>query len=297
MNRRELGRTGIQVSVLGYGAAALGGVYGQVSGREARRVVRCAVDRGINYFDTAPAYGDGLSEIRLGKALAGRRREIVLASKAGRFQAGGRLEFDFSAARLRRSLEESLARLNTDYLDVFQLHDVEYADFNRILDEALPELQAMKREGTIRAVGVTGRPTELLARLAEQARPDMILSYGHYTLLNTAIMERLAPVCASLEIGLVNAAPLEMGLLAPGGPPAWHPASPEIQEAIRRAREFCAGRGTSLEAVAVQFALANPAVASTLVGMRTVEEIKCNISSLGSPPDPTLLEELRNLLP
>jgi len=296
MNRCELGRTGIQVSVLGFGAAALGGVYGRVSGREARRVVRCAMDLGINYFDTAPAYGDGLSEIRLGKALAGRRREIVLASKAGRFQAGGRLEFDFSAARLRRSLAESLARLNTDYLDVFQLHDVEYADFSQILDEALPELQAMKREGTIRAVGVTGRPTELLARLAEQARPDMILSYGHYTLLSTAMMERLAPVCASLGIGLVNAAPLEMGLLAPGGPPAWHPASPETQEAVRRAREFCAGRGASLEAVAVQFALANPAVAGTLVGMRTVKEIERNISALDIPPDPSLLAELRNLL-
>ena len=296
MNRRELGRTGIQVSVLGFGAAALGGVYGRISGREARRVVRCAMDRGINYFDTAPDYGDGLSEIRLGEALAGRRREIVLAGKAGRFQRGGRLEFDFSAARLRQSLKESLARLNTDYLDVFQLHDVEYGDFSQILDEALPELQAMKRNGEVRAIGVTGRPTELLARLAEEGRPDMILSYGHYTLLSTAMMERLAPLCAGLGIGLVNAAPLEMGLLAPGGPPAWHPASPEIREAVRRAREFCAGRGTSLEAVAVQFALANPAVAGTLVGMRTVKEIERNISALDIPPDPSLLAELRNLL-
>ena len=297
MNRRELGRTGIQVSVLGFGAAALGGVYGRISAREARRVVRYAMDHGINYFDTAPAYGDGLSEIRVGEALAGRRREVVLASKAGRFQPGGRLEFDFSAAGLRRSLEDSLARMNTDYLDIFQLHDVEYADFKQILDEALPELQAMKEKGKVRAIGVTGRPTELLVRLAEEARPDMVLSYGHYTLLSTAMMERLAPACASLEIGIVNAAPLEMGLLAPDGPPPWHPASPKIKEAVRRAREFCSGYGISLETVAVQFALANPAVASTLVGMRTVEEIKCNISSLGRPPAPALLEELRNLLP
>jgi L-galactose dehydrogenase len=296
MNYRELGRTGIHVSLLGFGAAPLGGIYGHVSDREALRLVKFAIENGINYFDTSPAYGDGLSEIRLGKSLTGCRQQVVLASKAGRYQVGKKIEFDFSAIRLRKSLEESLTRLGTDYLDIFQLHDVEFADFDRILDEALPELQTMKREGKIRAVGLTGRPPGLLARLAEEGRPDMVLSYSHYTLLNASLMDRLAPVCDHLHIGLVNAAPLDMGLLSPLGPQVWHPASAETLAAVRKARRFCTERGISLEVTALKFSQANPLVASTLVGMRTRKELKQNISLWNSQPDPAHSTELRELL-
>lgn len=292
----ELGGTGLRVSALGFGGAPLGNVYGPLSEKEAQRVIHCALDHGLTYFDTAPTYGQGLSEIRLGKGLAGKRSQVILATKAGREQTDGGPVFDFSAGRLRQSLKESLSRLQTDYLDIFQLHDVEFGSMDQILNESLQELGRMKQEGLIRAIGITGRPLPVLIALAEHAQPDLILSYGHYTLLNTELEKTLTPLCLKLNMGLVNAAPLDMNLLTLDGPPDWHPASPAIRAAVRQANAYCMERRISLSSAALQFALSNETVTSTLVGVRTPEEIMENIRLLNHPLDLALQMDLRSLL-
>lgn len=294
MEYRDLGRTGLRVSVLGLGASPLGNVYGRVSDREAERLVRRAVEAGVTLVDTSPFYGAGLSEERLGRALKGCRYRVVLATKAGRYFEGGTSVFDCSPARLRRSVEESLRRLRTDAVDVLFLHDAEFVPEERVLGEALPVLHALKREGKARAVGVTGRPPGVLARLAERGEVDAVLSYSCHNLLDRSLETGLAPLCRARGLGLLNAGVLDMGLLAPGGPPAWHPADAASRAAAARVRRFCEAHGRSLEAEALRFALAYAVADSTLLGVRSVRELEADLRALENPPDADFLAALRS---
>ena len=183
---RNLGSTGLEVSILGYGASPLGNEFGQADPREGERAVHLAIERGINYFDVAPYYGRTLAETRLGEALRGRRDKILLATKMGRYDKDRDSGFDFSAQRVARSLEESLKRLQTDYVDVFQVHDVEYGRREQIVDETLPAILRLKESGKVRFVGITGYPLGILRDVAGAAEVDTILSYCRYDLLDTA---------------------------------------------------------------------------------------------------------------
>ena len=159
MERRTLGRTGIEVSVLGFGAAPLGLEYGELDEAEGARAVRRAVELGVDFFDTAPYYGRTLSEERLGRALEGIRQEVVLATKCCRYD---KRDFDFTAERVARSIDESLGRLRTDYVDLFQIHDVEFGSEDAVVEETIPALRAIQESGKARAVGITGLPVEML---------------------------------------------------------------------------------------------------------------------------------------
>ena len=297
MDYRALGRTGVEVSVMGFGAAPLGNVYGVLGVADGERAVARAIDLGINFFDTSPYYGLTLSEERLGKALAGRRQRVVLATKCGRY---GAAEFDFSAERVTRSVDESLARLQTDYVDLLQVHDCEFGDRLQVVEETLPALEVLRQQGKTRLIGITGYQVENLewiarAALAAGIKLDTILNYCRYDLANTT-MESLAAFAAEAGIGLVNASPLHMGLLTEDGPPPWHPAPAAARVAARHAIEVCKAKGASIEAVGLRFCLDYPGVASTFVGMGTAELVDRNVAVLGSKTDAALVEELREML-
>jgi L-galactose dehydrogenase len=285
-----LGRTGLRVSKLGFGGSPLGNEFGEADPSEAERAVHCAIDLGVNYFDVAPYYGRTLAETRLGSALVGRRDKVLLATKCGRYDVA---QFDFSAARIRKSIDESLQRLRTDYLDVFLAHDIEFVDADQITNEAIPTMRDLQREGKARFIGITGLQLNMLRKVAEAAPVDAILSYCRYNLLITDMDDLLTPFVQEHGIGLINASPLHMGILTPHGPPPWHPASAEVKEAGR-----CVAQryGARLSDLALQFCLAHPYVATTLAGMSTVEQVRQNVAAAATPSDAALIAEIRRLV-
>ncbi len=293
MQYATLGHTGLRVSKLGFGGSPLGNEFGETDSAEGERAVHCAIDLGINYFDVAPYYGRTLAETRLGAALEGRRDNVVLATKCGRYDVA---QFDFSAARVRLSIEESLRRLRTDYLDVFLAHDIEFVDPRQIVEEAIPTMRALQREGKARWIGITGLELNMLRKVAEAAPVDAILSYCRYNLMITDMDDLLTPFAEHNGIGLINASPLHMGILTDGGPPSWHPAPPEVKEMGRRVVQLCTQRGVRASDVALQFCLQHPYVATTLAGMSTVEQVRQNIAAANASADASLIAEIRRLV-
>ncbi|HEX3660873.1 MAG TPA: aldo/keto reductase [Acidobacteriaceae bacterium] len=293
MEYRKLGRTELNVSTLGFGASPLGDVFGPVNPAAGERAVHLAIDHGINFFDVAPYYGPVLAEERLGKALLGRRTKVILASKCGRY---GVDTFDYSPRRIRSSIEESLRRLHTDYLDLYQVHDVEFGSIEQIVGETLPTLWALQKEGKVRYVGITGYMLRMLMRVAEAASPDSILSYCRYNLLVDDLDRVLVPYAQERGIGVINASALHMGILSSHGAPEWHPAADEVRQAGIKASRYCREHGANLSQIALQFCFGYNKVATTLVGMRSMEEVRRNLRALATPLDPALLAKVRTIL-
>ena len=250
MEYRKLGRTDLNLSLVGFGGATLGGVFGNIDPADGIRAVHLAVDSGINFFDSSPYYGITVSETRLGEALAGRRERVVLATKCGRY---GFDQFDFSAKRVTASIDESLRRLQTDYIDLFQVHDVEFGDVEQIIHETLPALRQLQKQGKARYIGITGYPPKLLRRMAEATPVDSILTYCHYNLINTDMDGVLTTFARDRGIGLINASGLCMGLLTEHGPPDWHPAPQQVRDAGKKAAEFCRAHGANISKLALRF--------------------------------------------
>lgn len=293
MKYRKLGRTGLDVSALSFGASSLGSVFRETSEAEAIRTVFAALEEGINYIDVSPYYGLTKAETVLGKAIKELPRDrFLLSTKAGRYGADA---FDFSGERIASSLEESLRRLNTDYVDLMFLHDIEFVPQAVILQEALPALAKLKEQGKIRYYGISGLPIELFETIVPQAEMDVVLSYCHYSMNDTTLLG-LLPLLEERGIGLVNASPLSMGLLSARGTPEWHPASPELKAVCRRAAEFCAEKGADIAKLAVQFSTANERVPTTLVSTANPANIRNNARWTDEPPDEELLGEVLDML-
>ena len=295
MEYRSLGNTGLDVSVLSFGAASLGSVYRDIDESEGVRTVERALDLGINFIDVSPYYGLTKAETVLGRALAGIDRDrYFLATKAGRY--GLDIDaFDFSAARIRASLEESLQRLGVDSIDLFQLHDIEFGSMTTIMEESIPTMQALKEEGKIRFWGLTGLPLGVFTHVLDYATPDTILSYCRYA-LNDDSLRALLPIFETRGVGVINASPTGMGLLTDRGAPDWHPASALIKQGCQRAAELCASRQVDITKLALQFATSNAAIATTLVGTASVTNIENNVRWVAEPMDLDLLAEVRQVL-
>lgn len=290
MRHRQLGRTGLNVSVVGFGASPLGDVFRVTDREEGERAVHMAIDEGINLFDVSPYYGLTLAEERLGAALRGRRDRVILSTKCGRY---GVDKFDYSARRIVASIEESLSRLQTDHVDLLLAHDIEFGDLRQIIDETIPAMRRLQEQGKARYIGISGYPLRSLVRVAGEAPVDVMLSYCHYNLLADDMDSVLTPVAENLGVGLINASPLSMGLLTEEGPPDWHPATEEMRNAAKRAAEYCRDRGADLGELALRFCFDYPRSATTLVGMATREEVGKSLHALEEPADPELVREVR----
>jgi len=286
---RALGKTGLEVSVVGFGASPLGDEFGAADAEEATRAVHHAVDQGINFFDVSPYYGRTLAETRLGQALEGHRDKVILATKAGRYDADPETGFDFSAERITQSVEESLTRLKTDTIDLFQAHDIEFGHKVQIINETLPAMRKLKQSGKIRFVGITGYPLEILKEVAEAVGVDAILSYCRFNVLDRSMDDVLTPFVQKRGIGLINASPLHMRVLTEKGPPEWHPAPKRVVQAARAATRYCRDRGVDIAELAMQFALMHEVVATTLVGTSKVRHVERNVKMVDDAPDPELL--------
>lgn len=295
MQYRALGNTGLNVSALSFGASSLGSVFKPVDEGEGIRTVHAALDRGINLIDVSPYYGLTKAETVLGKALASApvtRDRYVLSSKAGRY---GENVFDFSEARIVRSVDESLARLKTDYLDILHLHDIEYVPLGPIVEESIPALQKLKRQGKIRFIGITGFPLKIFQTVLSQTSVDVIISYCHYALNNNRLLE-LLPLLQEKGVGLINASPISMGLLSRQGPPDWHPATEEIKQVCRQTAAYCQARGADLPGLAIQYAVHNAQIPTTLVGTANPANLARNIAWMDEPIDLDLFREVQERL-
>jgi L-galactose dehydrogenase len=295
METRELGQTGLRVSPIAFGAAPVGSHYGEVATADAVAAVRHAIDRGINFIDTSPYYGLTRSETVLGQALSGGyRNRVILSTKAGRNDSE---VFDFSAKAMLASLDASLSRLRTDYVDVFFAHDIEFAaDFEFVFTETYAALQTAREAGKCRFIGMTGYPPGLFAAAIERCRLDVVLNYCHFALVNTQMLSRLLPAAERHGTALVNASPLMMGLFSSKGPPPWHPAPKDLVDACGAAVHLCHERGADPEVLALQFVLREPRIPCTFVGMSSVAEVDMNLRALDAPIDEGLLADVRAVL-
>src|SRR5215469_4278599 len=185
MQHRALGKTGLQLPILSFGASSLGQEFRQVDLGEALRSVRVALDLGMNFIDTSPYYGRGMSEVLLGVALKGVPRDsYILGTKLGRYDVA---HFDFSAKRVAESIDVSLHRMGTDHLDIILCHDIEFVDMNQIVNETLPALRKIQQQGKVKYIGISGYPMHIFKWVGDRAPLDVILSYNHYTLQNTML--------------------------------------------------------------------------------------------------------------
>ena len=294
MQYRDLGRTGLKVSVLSQGGAAIGQQYGPVSLAEAADCVHAAIDAGVNLIDTSAYYGEGKSEEALGEILRGGWREkVVLCTKAGRL---ARDRFDFSPAGMEASLDGSLKRLRTDCVDILLAHDIEYApDFDAVFTDTAAVLEKLKRKGKCRFVGMSCLPLGLLRQAIERCDLDAVVSYAHFTLQNTTLLD-LLPAAEARGVGVLNGSPLSLGLLTNQGPPPWHPADPELRAACAKAAELCRSRGADIAFLGMQFCFAEGRIPSTITGTARRSELEVNLRAMTEPLDEQLVADVRAIL-
>lgn len=293
----QIGRTRLRVSRLGLGGAPLAGLYQGVSDEQAARVVNTYLDHGLGFFDTAPLYGSGVSETRLGAVLLDRDRvSFVLATKVGRLLVPDPARdqdvwsddlppvgpvFDYSYDGTLRSLDESLARLGLDRVDILHIHDPDN-HYDEAMTGSYRALIRMRDEGVIGAVGVGMNQAKMLARFAVEGDFDCFLCAGRYTLVDHGALKRLLPLCEERKISLIIGGPYNSGILAQGAVEGakfdYRKAPPGIVERVRRVEAVCGRHGTPLKAAALQFPLAHPAVAAVIPGARSPEEVDENVA-------------------
>ncbi len=293
MQFRLLGKTGLQLPWLSFGASSLGQEFRQVDLGEALRSVHTALDLGMNFIDTSPFYGRGLSECLLGVALRGVPRDrYLLGTKLGRYDAN---HFDFSAKRVAESIDVSLHRMGVEYFDIILCHDIEFVDMKQIVDEALPALRKIQRQGKVRFVGISGYPMNIFRYVLDRTELDVILSYNHYTLQNTMLAD-LVPYLKTKGVGIMNAAPFSARLLTNTTLPPWHKATPQVRAICRKAAEHCSTHGVDIAQLALQFSLANPDLATCVVGSANPENVRKWAAWADMPLDQKLLSEVLDIL-
>lgn len=304
MQYRILGRTGLSVSALSFGASSLGGVFHEIDEGRAVETVSVALDGGMNLIDVSPYYGHYRAERVLGRALRQIPRDrYILSTKVGRYGQDGVNTWDYSARRAKESVYESMERLGVDYIDLIHVHDIEFqaalpGGLQKVVDETLPALVELKQQGVVGHVGITDLQLENLRWVvdhASEATVETVLNFCHYCLCDDALADYLE-YFESHGIGLINASPLSMGLLSERGAPAWHPAPVALADACRRAASHCKAAGYPIEKLAMQFAVSNPRIPSTLFSSANPDNVRRNLAYIDDPIDWDLVHEVQDII-
>ena len=296
----EIGKTGMVVSNLGFGASSLGGVFRGIDESEAIKAVFTAVEGGINFIDVSPYYGHLKAETVLGKALKDIPRDkFILSTKVGRYGKDGVNTWDYSAKRATESVYESMERLHVDYIDLINVHDVEFTDLKKVAEETLPALVELREKGVVGHVGITDLQPENLKWLVEntpESTIESILNFCHYCLNDDLLLDYL-DFFEERGIGVINASPLSMGLLSQRGTPDWHPAPEPLKEACARAAAWCTEQGYPIEKLAVQYSTSlNPRIATTLFSSANPANVLKNISYVNDPIDMEMVAKVREII-
>ena len=301
----EIGKTGMRVSNLGFGASSLGGVFHDIRETEGIEAVHTAVDNGINFIDVSPYYGHLKAEIVLGKALKEIPRDkYYLSTKVGRYGKDGKNYWDYSAERVTASVYESMERLNIDFIDLINVHDVEFqgdlpGGLQKVVDETLPALVKLREKGVVGHVGITDLQPENLKWVIEHSEPgtvESVLSFCHYCLNDEMLLDYL-DFFEQNNIGVINASPFSMGLLSQRGAPAWHPAPEPLKEACRKATEYCDQQGYPIDKLAIQYSTAlNPRIATTLFSSANPKNVLKNIGYVNEPFDAQLAQKVQEII-
>jgi aryl-alcohol dehydrogenase-like predicted oxidoreductase len=291
MQTRRLGRTGLDLPILSFGASSLGQEFRSVTLDEALRSVRVALDCGLNFIDTSPFYGRGMSEVLLGIALRGVPRDsYTLCTKLGRYDLS---HFDFSARRVAESVDVSLHRLGAGHLDIILCHDIEFVPMQQIVDETLPALRRAQQQGKVRFIGFSGYPQKIFRFILDQTDVDCVLSYNQYTLQNTRFVDETVPYLKARGVGVMNAGPFSARLLTNAPLPPWLKEPEAVKDAARRAAAACAAKGVDIAQLALQFSLAHPDIATTVAGSANPENIRNWARWASEPLDAELLAEVQ----
>lgn len=284
MEYAQLGETHMMVSKLSIGGATLcSSFYGELDFDEAKRTVHEAFKRGINYIDTAPFYGQGESESNIGKILKDvPRQAYYIATKTCRYERSGPKQFDFSYERTMSSVKESLARLGVDYIDLYQLHDVEFADsIEEVIKGAFVACLELKERGIIRAIGINGYPLSVLKAglIKANGRLDTVLTYGRFTMFDDSLLDYL-PFFNEMKVGIIAASAQGCGMLTNRGPPVWHPGKDELKKIVAEAAETCQKNNVELGKLSTYHFLHVPGhVGTFLMGMEKMEYLNHNMSA------------------
>jgi len=293
MQTRPLGSTGLELPIVSFGASSLGQEFRQVQLDDALAAVHAALDCGMNFIDTSPYYGRGMSEVLLGLALRDVPRDsYLLGTKLGRYDQS---HFDFSARRVAESVDVSLHRMGVEHLDICLCHDIEFVDMAQIVEETLPALRREQEKGKVRFVGVSGYPMKMFRYVLDRTDLDVVLSYNHYTLQNTMLAD-LAPYLKKKGVGIMNAAPFSARLLTEAPLPPWHKATPEVRETCRRAAEHCRERGVDIAKLALQFSIANEDFATCVTGSANPNRVRQWAAWAAEPLNQELLAEVQQIL-
>ncbi|MBE6332014.1 MAG: aldo/keto reductase [Bacteroidales bacterium] len=304
MQFHEIGRTGMKVSSLSFGASSLGGVFHSIKESDAIDAVFAAIDGGMNFIDVSPYYGHYKAETVLGKALKQIPRDkYYLSTKVGRYGKDGVNTWDYSAKRVTDSVYESMERLNIDHIDLINVHDIEFqaglpGGLQKVADETLPALVELKQKGIVSHVGITDLQPENIKWVIEHVPAGTVeatLCFCHYS-LNDELLNDYFDFFEANGVGIINASPLSMGLLSTRGVPDWHPAPKPLVEACRRAVEYCNGKGYPIEKLAIQYAISNPRIATTLFSSANPDNVRKNIAYAEAPIDWDLVKEVQAII-
>ena len=295
----------MKVSNLGFGASSLGGVFHSIREEEGIEAVHTAVDNGINFIDVSPYYGHLKAETVLGKALKDIPREkYYLSTKVGRYGHNGVNTWDYSAKRAQESVYESMERLNVDYIDLINVHDIEFqgdmeGGLQLIVDETLPALVELRDKGIVKHVGITDLQPENLKWVVEHAPEgtvESILNFCHYSLNDTLLADYLG-FFEQHNVGVINASPFSMGLLSQRGAPDWHPAGKDLQRACAKAAAYCEEQGYPIDKLAIQFSTSlNPRIATTLFSSANPKNVLKNIQYVNEPMDEALVQKVQEII-
>ena len=293
METRPLAATGLDLSVLSFGASSIGAEFRRIDVGEALECVKVALDRGMNYIDTAAYYGRGMSEVMLGQVLPEIPRDsYTLSTKLGRYAPQ---HFDFSARRVAESIDISLERMRVDHLDIVFCHDIEFVELDQIVEETIPALRKQVEKGKVRFIGVSGYPMKIFTEMLERADLDVVLSYNHYTLQNDMALSLIEP-CQEKNVGLINAAPFSARLLTSAALPEWHKATPEVREVAAKAAKYCSDQGSDIAKLALQYSVANPAFTSCVTGSANPQRVSQWCDWLEEPMDERLVADVKEIL-